>query len=171
MTTTAELLTDGFDRVREEVAGVLDGASDAVLRHRPGPGANTVSWLVWHLTRVQDAQLADALGHPDTWQTEGWEERFGLPFEPGATGYGQDPDEAARVTAGRELLAGYHEAVAHHVHEWLAGLGDADLDEVVDPGWDPPVTLGVRLVSVLADALQHVGQAAYVRGLAERAGT
>jgi len=80
-------------------------------------------------------------------------------------------DQPAWVTAGRELLAGYHEAVAHHVHEWLVGIGDADLDKVVDPRWDPPVTLGVRLVSVLADALQHVGQAAYVRGLAERAGT
>jgi hypothetical protein len=41
----------------------------------------------------------------------------------------------------------------------------ADLDRVVDKRWDPPVTLGVRLVSVVDDDAQHVGQAAYVRGL------
>lgn len=171
MTTTAELLHDGFERVREEVAAVLDGASDAVLRHRAGPRANTVAWLIWHLTRVQDAQVADALGHPDTWRGEGWMERCGLPFDPDATGYAQDPDEAARVDLGAAVLAGYHDAVAHHTLEWVAALADADLDRVVDERWDPPVTLGVRLVSVLADDLQHVGQAAYARGLAERAGT
>ena len=47
----------------------------------------------------------------------------------------------------------------------LAGLSEADLDRVVDERWDPPVTLGVRLVSVISDDLQHAGQAAYLRGL------
>lgn len=40
-----------------------------------------------------------------------------------------------------------------------------DFDRVVDTAWDPPVTLGVRLVSVYDDATQHAGQAAYLRGL------
>ena len=47
-------------------------------------------------------------------------------------------------------------------------LTDADLGRIVDERWDPPVTLGVRLISVISDGLQHAGQAAYVRGLAER---
>jgi hypothetical protein len=38
---------------------------------------------------------------------------------------------------------------------------------VVDASWDPPVTLGVRLVSVISDDLQHAGQAAYLRGMIE----
>ncbi len=49
--------------------------------------------------------------------------------------------------------------------EFVAGLSAADLDRVVDESWDPPVTLGVRLVSVVDDDAQHAGQAAYVRGL------
>ena len=48
---------------------------------------------------------------------------------------------------------------------YLATVTPEDLDRIVDERWDPPVTLGVRLVSVVSDDLQHAGQAAYVRGL------
>ena len=51
---------------------------------------------------------------------------------------------------------------------YLADLTEADLDRVVDEGYDPPVTLGVRLISISDDGLQHVGQAAYVRGILAR---
>jgi hypothetical protein len=47
----------------------------------------------------------------------------------------------------------------------LAGLPDGELDRVVDRRWDPPVTMGVRLISIADDCLQHVGQASYLRGL------
>lgn len=47
---------------------------------------------------------------------------------------------------------------------------DGDLKRAVDESWDPPVTLAVRLVSVISDGRQHAGQAAYVRGLVKRAG-
>jgi hypothetical protein len=40
---------------------------------------------------------------------------------------------------------------------------------VVDEKWDPPVTLGVRLVSMASDALQHAGQAAFIKGSLSRA--
>jgi hypothetical protein len=53
---------------------------------------------------------------------------------------------------------------------YLQGLTDGDFDEVVDRSWDPPVTRGVRLVSVVGDDLQHAGQAAFVRGIVERLG-
>ena len=96
---------------------------------------------------------------------DGWSERFGLPFEPRATGYGHSPAEVAAVRAEAELLLGYHDAVSARTTEWISGLGEGDLDRVVDESWDPPVTLGVRLVSVIADDLQHAGQAAYVRGM------
>jgi Protein of unknown function (DUF664) len=52
--------------------------------------------------------------------------------------------------------------------ELLVGYYDADLARIVDRSWDPPVSLGVRLVSVIADDLQHAGQAAFVRGTLQR---
>lgn len=164
--SVAELLSDAFQRVRELVEDVLRDLSAEQLAFRPAPAANSIGWLVWHLTRIQDNHLADAGNTEEVWTSEGFYERFQLPFDRAATGYGQDAEEVAAVRVrSPELLADYHAAVHRRTVEYLAGLTEADLGRVVDEGWDPPVTLGVRLVSVLSDDLQHVGQAGYLRGL------
>ncbi|OLT12892.1 hypothetical protein BJF78_22995 [Pseudonocardia sp. CNS-139] len=162
---TAELLTDAFGRIGDEVHAAVDGLSVEQLGHRVGPQANSIAWLVWHLARVQDDHVAEVAGTEQVWTAQGWAERFGLPFVPRATGYGQSSAEVAEVKADAELLAGYYDAVAAHTLAYVGGLSDADLDRVVDERWDPPVTLGVRLVSVIGDDEQHVGQAAFVRGI------
>ena len=134
----------------------------------PDGQANSITWLIWHLTRIQDDHIADAAGTGQVWLDGGWAARFGLPLDPADTGYGHDDAAVAavRVPSG-ELLTGYHDAVFEQTTRYVAGLADDDLDRVVDKRWDPPVTLGVRLVSVISDDLQHVGQAAYVRGLGD----
>jgi uncharacterized damage-inducible protein DinB len=162
---SAGLLREAFGRIRGSVHAVLDDISVDQLTFRVGDRANSISWLIWHLTRIQDDHVAGVAGTEQVWVAEGWAERFELPFGPLATGYGQDPHEAAAVDAGAVLLLGYHEAVHHQTVAFIAGLNDADLDRIVDESWDPPVTLGVRLVSVIEDDLQHLGQAAYIRGL------
>lgn len=168
----AALLTDAYGRVHEEVHGVLDGLDPALLGARVEPAANSIAWLVWHLTRVQDDHLADAFGTTQVWTGDGWADRFDLPFDPAATGYGQSRDDVdALGTVPAELLLGYHDAVHARTLELLAAVRPGDLDRVVDTRWDPPVTLGVRLVSVVSDDLQHVGQAAYARGVLVRSTT
>lgn len=164
MTTSAQLLQDLFDRIRQEAATVLDGISEAELAAAPG-GNNSVAWLLWHTARVQDAQIADVAGHEQLWTADGWARRFALPFDDSATGYGQSRQETAQVTASARLLRDYLEAVADRSNTYLATITDADLDEIVDENWDPPVTLAARLVSIAADDLQHLGQAAYIRGM------
>ena len=163
--TSAELLADAFDRIRQIVHRVLDGLEPGQLAFRVEPEANSIAWLVWHLTRIQDDHLADAFRAEQVWTAQGWVERFGLPFDPADTGYGHGPDEVAAVQVAGELLAGYHDAVHQQTTRQLAPIGDTDLDRIVDRSWDPPVSLGVRLVSVVADDLQHAGQAAFVRGV------
>jgi hypothetical protein len=167
---TADLLLAAFDNIRGGVHRVVDGCSPDLLSRQLDAEANTIAWLVWHLSRVQDDHVADVAGTEQVWVAEGWADRFGLPFEPGATGWGQSADEVAsvRVTSG-ELLTGYYDAVHERTVAFVRGLTADDLDRIVDESWDPPVTLGVRLVSVLGDDLQHVGQAAFARGLLERA--
>ncbi|MDQ2836209.1 MAG: DinB family protein [Actinomycetota bacterium] len=162
--TVTDILTDAFGRIRELVTVTAADLSPQQLAFRPNEQANSIGWLIWHLTRVQDDHLADAAGTEQVWTSQGWYDRFELPFEPAATGYGQDREEVAAVTATTDLLTGYHEAVYRRTVEYLSGLAEADLGRVVDESWDPPVTLGARLVSVLSDDLQHVGQAAYLRG-------
>src|SRR3954451_10811516 len=168
MATGSDLLIDGFDRVRETAQSAVDGLDEDALIWRPDPGANSIAWLVWHLTRVQDDPVAGVAGDEQLWTVGGWVERFRLPFDVGATGYGHSAAEVGEVRATPELLAGYQDAVHSATVHYLQTLKDDDYARVVDDRWDPPVTLAVRLVSVVNDASQHVGQAAYVRGLLTR---
>jgi hypothetical protein len=175
-----DVLTDGFSRVRDDVHALLsgdgrtgvgppDGVTHEQLVFRIDGSSNTIAWLLWHLARVQDDHVADAAGSEQVWTSEGWADRFGLPFPDSATGYGQGAHEVGEVRPSAELLQGYFAAVHARTAAYLDGLSDDDLDRVVDERWDPPVTLGVRLLSVIGDCLQHTAQAAYVLGVAQRA--
>ncbi len=161
--TSAELLTDAFGRVRETVHHAVGGLSDGQLAARLDDDANSIAWLCWHLTRVQDDHVADAFGTEQVWPR--FMARFGLPFGPDATGYGHSSAQVALVQVPGDLLTEYQDAVHARTVTLVSGLTDADLPRVVDERWDPPVTLGVRLVSVISDCLQHAGQAAFVRGI------
>ncbi|MCT4355957.1 DinB family protein [Streptomyces sp. Je 1-79] len=165
---SADLLVDAFGRVQEAVHGAVEGLSEDELAVRLDEDANSIAWLVWHLTRVQDDHVAGVFGTEQVWTEAGWKDRFGLPFSARATGFGHSSSQVAKVRAPAELLLGYYDAVHERSLEHLGGLTNADLGQVVDEGWDPPVTLGVRLVSVVAEGNQHAGQAAYVRGVVER---
>jgi uncharacterized damage-inducible protein DinB len=165
-----DLLRDLFDRVKTDVHGAVGGLDEVALTHRVGGGANSIAWLVWHLTRVQDDHVSEVAGREQVWTAQGWVTRFGLPFPASATGYGQSGDEAAAVRVDADLLLAYYDAVHEQTMQYLDGIGEDDLDRVVDRRWDPPVTLGVRLVSVADDDIQHAGQAAFVRGVVEHRG-
>jgi uncharacterized damage-inducible protein DinB len=164
-----ELLLNAFDNVEEAVRGAVEGIDPDLLTARIGPGANTIAWLVWHLTRIQDDHVAEVAGRPQSHTEAGWADRLALPFDVAATGYGFSAEDVAatRIT-DPDLLVGYHADVHRRTAEFLQTVTAGDLDRVVDRRWDPPVTLGVRLVSVITDDLQHAGQAVYLRGVLER---
>ncbi|GJF25517.1 MULTISPECIES: mycothiol transferase [Streptomyces] len=165
-----DILIEGYGRIQEEVHTAVEGLDPDGLNARPADDANSVAWLVWHLTRVQDDHIADAFGLDQVWLTQDWEKRFGLDLPRRDTGYGHSSAKVAKVRVdSADLLTGYYDAVHEQTLGALRSLAAKDLERVVDDNWDPPVTLGVRLVSVLSDDLQHVGQAAYVRGLVQSA--
>ncbi|MBY8852750.1 DinB family protein, partial [Saccharothrix sp. MB29] len=163
--TAVDVLLDGFARVRESVERVPEGLTPQQLTHRVGGTGNPIAWLLWHLTRVQDDHVAEVAGTEQVWTADGGAGRFDLPLPTGDTGYGHGGELVAAVTASADLLLGYHRAVHDRTAAYLRGLGPGDLSRVVDDSWDPPVTLAVRLLSVIEDDLQHVGQAAFVRGV------
>jgi hypothetical protein len=168
----ADLITDAFGRIRETVTDTLYGLTPEQLTYRVDVDANPIAWLTWHLTRVQDDHVAAAFGVPQVWSDGGWAARFGMPRSSMETGYGHNRVQVAAISeacAASELLADYYEAVYAQTAKLVSGVTDADLDRVVDTSWRPPVTLGVRLISVINDASQHVGQAAFVRGIVLRA--
>ena len=161
----AELLIDAYGRVREGALAAIDGLTEDQLAHRITPDANSIAWLVWHAYRVQDDHVADVAGLQQVWAARGFIEHFDLDLDEDDTGYGHTSAQVAAVRAPAELLARYVEEVHDQSVTWIAGLGEGDLDRIVDTSWDPPVSLGVRLVSVVDDGAQHIGQAAYLRGL------
>ena len=166
---TSEVYADAYGRIEGLVHRALDGLDEDTLTARLDEGGNSIAWLVWHLTRIQDDHLADVAGGEQVLTAGGFVERFGFPFDPHATGYGHRPGDVAQVSAPAALLREYFDAVHARTLSYLSGLSESDLDRIVDTRWDPPVTLGVRLVSVISDNLQHAGQALFVRGTIERA--
>ncbi|MGO4441902.1 mycothiol transferase [Mycobacterium sp. 2YAF39] len=164
-TAVRALLRDSFTRLIEHVEGLTDGLTDEVAFFRPTANANSISWLIWHSARQHDLQLAGIAGTEQVWFSDGWVDRFGLDLPRDAMGYGDGPDEVDKVRASADLLAGYYFAVHKATLEYLASVTPEELDRVVDDNWDPPVTAGVRLVSIVDDSAQHLGQAAYVRGI------
>ncbi|MDQ0633737.1 hypothetical protein QFZ40_001646 [Arthrobacter pascens] len=160
-----ELLLDAFGRIRETVAAALEGVDDGSLVRRPAGNGNSIAWLIWHLGRIEDAQIAAAAGLDQVWTSQEFVGRFGLPLPERDTGYGHSTENVDAVQAPPELLLEYYDAVHRQTREFVGTLDDEDFDRIVDTRWDPPVTLGVRLVSIIADCLQHVGQAAYAKGL------
>jgi hypothetical protein len=167
--SSAALLSDAFGRIRETVVAAIEGLTPAQLAYRVDQDANPAGWLIWHLTRVQDDHVAAAFGVPQVWVTGGWAARFGLPEDTLEIGYGHTSTRvagvAAAVAGSGPLLTEYHEAVYQQTIKHVSGIVDADLERVVDESWHPPVTLGVRLISVIDDDMQHAGQAAFVRGI------
>jgi hypothetical protein len=166
VTPTITLLRDAFGRVRELVEQQCADLDEATATYRVDPDANTPIWLLWHLSRVQDDHVAGLAGTAQAW--DHWRERFDLPFDPADVGYGQDSDDVAAVRSDPSLVDRYHADVHAATLAYLDRLDAAELERVVDERWDPPVTASVRLVSVLGDTLQHLGQSAYVMGIASR---
>jgi len=167
----ATVLTDAFGRIHEAAHQAVQGLSSSQLALRLDADANPVSWLAWHLARVQDDHVAAAAGIEQVWTTGGWWARMAVPVDAADIGYGHDRAQVAAVAdavSDAALLLGYLDATHEATLGVVAGLSDDDLDRIVDERWDPPVTMGVRLVSVVADNLQHAGQAAYLRGLLMR---
>lgn len=161
----AEVYLELYGRIPPLVRAAVEDLTPDELVAPPWPGANPVGWLVWHLTRVQDHHVSELLGEEQRWVTGGWAARFGLEPDPEDTGYGHSPEDVAAVRPESwRALVDHHDDVQSRTEAFLRALDPAELDRVVDRRWDPPVTLGVRLVSIADDSLQHVGQAAYARG-------
>ena len=162
----AALLLDLYSRIPALAHEAVEGADLRTLLQPPAPGANPIAWLIWHSARVQDHLIAELIDADQIWIQDDWARRFGLDPDPSNTGYGHS---VAEVTAVRpeqpSALLEYLDVVDRRTRTLLHGLTPSELDRVVDDRWDPPVTLGVRLISVADDGLQHVGQAAYARGL------
>ena len=162
-----DLLADGYDRVSQSLERTLKGLTQDDVNEQPHPDCNSVGWLAWHLTRVQDDHVAGLMGEEQLWTKDGWHAKFNRAPETKDIGFGHTSEQvAAFKSPDAKTVLEYHQAVLERSKRYFSTLSAADLDrELNEPWYQPLPTVGVRLISVLADSLQHAGQAAYVRGL------
>jgi hypothetical protein len=167
-----DLVLDALERIRSTLHRTLEGLTLDEIHYQPQSDANSIGWLAWHLTRVQDTSLAGIAGTEQIWISQGWQSRFHLHPDATPDGFGHTPEHVAAFRVSTvQLLLDYHESVLERSRTYVADLAPADFDRTLDePQWQPPPTVGVRLVSVISDNLQHAGQAAYVRGLLQGKG-
>ncbi len=161
------LIADLFDGLLRNLHAALDGVTPEQLTYRPAEHCNTLAWLVWHLTRVQDKRIGDLSGEAQVWVSQGWHARFGRKADPQDVGIGFKPEDVAGIRPeSGQLLFDYYDAVRARSRAYLATLSPEDLDRQLDPN-DPQITAGFRLRQCLLDNVAHAGQAAYLRGLIE----
>jgi len=160
-----DVLIDAAARPVEAATALRERLTPEVLAAHPGGHDNSPAWLLWHTAREIDAQRAGLSGTEQVWTAQGFRERFDLGELGDGIGYGHTPEQARAVTVtDADLLLEHLAAVTDELIRYLRTLDAADLDAVIDTSWEPPVTRGVRLISIIDDAAQHVGQAAYAVG-------
>ena len=162
-----QLLLDGYGRILETLERALKGLTQDDLNQRPSPDSNSMGWLAWHLTRVQDDHIADLMGGEQLWVSDAWHSKFDRAPDPADVGWGHSSEDvAAFKSPAAETILAYHRAVQERTKQYINTLSANDLDRELDEPWYQPLpTVGVRLISVMSDNLEHVGQVAYVRGL------
>lgn len=167
-----DLLVEALERIRSRTQRTLDDLTLKDVHRQPSPDSNSIAWLIWHLTRVQDTSLSGIMGIEQAWVIDGWHAKFGLPPDAKMDGFGDTPEQVAAFRVPSiQVLLDYHNHIAERSKAYIANLTGTDLDRTLnEPQWQPLPTVGVRLVSVLSDNFQHVGQAAYLRGLFQSKG-
>ena len=165
----AEVVNDALGRVNRILHRAMDGVAVRTLNMQPTPESNSMAWLAWHLCRVQDHHISDLLGVPQLWVSEGWHAKFGMAKDETETGTGHTLEQVVALKVDSAALPlGYADAVYERAKQYLATVQPGDLEEEIDePRYNPLPTVGVRLVSVIADNTQHAGQVMYARGLIE----
>jgi hypothetical protein len=151
-----------------EIRWVTAEATDEQLHERLTPSANSIAWLIWHLSRWRDHMSAKIMGEPEVWIRDGWTDRFDLP--PTATGLGDSYDRVAAFRPERALLFEYFEAAHAAATDRISRMTPDDLMKPVEyvpndlrPAWR-------CLIAMCGDSIQHTGQINFLRGLESDAG-
>ncbi len=163
-----QLIIDIFMRISQDLEQVLDGLTVDDLNQRPRPDCNSIGWLAWHLTRSHDRNISELMEQEQLWIRDKWHAKFNRAPDPAETGFGYSSEDVStfRSQDGKTLLE-YHHAVLELAKRYISGtLSETELKrESASPTFGNVATVRRRLVGVVNDGLQHVGQAAYVRGL------
>ena len=163
-----QLITDIYERILQELEHALDGLTVDDLNQQPCPDCNSIGWLTWHLTRVQDMISADLLGEGQLWTKDNWYAKFNRTFDPMDAGIGHSiADVVAFRAPDASTLLEYHRAVLEQSKRYITSkLSEAELNREFDnPIFSTITNVRTMLMRLINDNMQHLGQVAYVRGM------
>ncbi len=169
------MATEATDFVAASLEGVgrglhraMDALSAEKLNRCPSPDTNSMARLCWHLARCQDNWVASIAGAPEVYAADGWHAKLDFSFAIDDWGIGHAAEQVAqaRVESADGLL-GYYDAVAGQSRKVLAGLTAEDLERELPVYVEgrPPSSVRGRLMGLISDNTQHMGQIVYLRGL------
>ncbi|OFI50498.1 hypothetical protein BG261_01065 [Floricoccus tropicus] len=165
-----DMIVEAVERGHERFLSVLEGLTVEQVNDFPAkniaPSIKSVAWLSWHTAREMDYQISELKGTNPLWLVNGWKEKFNLDLPDDTEDWHHTPEQAAKVKVSDvDLLRGYLEDAANLTKEYLKTINENELDDIVDKNWNPPVSRGARLVSVIDDLAMHSGQVIYSRRL------
>ena len=161
----AKILSDMLEMSDSLVRRALEGLTDADLIKRPSDQDNTIGWLMWHKTRVEDIAFADASGEEQFWISDKWHEKFGMepnPGQMGFRGFARTSDEP-RVQERKTFSATPTPFGRARLRCWRASRPRTSTRKS-PPRWARPSKSGTTSGRVAADNIQHGGQICYLRG-------
>ena len=113
------------------VDDLFAGLDDAQVRARPH-GLNSVVWLVWHATRVEDAAVNRFVAdRPQVLTEEGWLDRLGAARRDVGSGMASLEVDALSADIDTAALRGYARAVADRTRSVAGSLAPAAWEEIV----------------------------------------
>ena len=172
MTTTKpflKIVDAGLRETFDDLVTALDGLTCDELNWRPTLESNSISWLVWHMARVEDNWVNLRLrGKDSVWDAEGWSEQLGVDVQ--GNGWGQSAEEIRGMPRiDVEHAMRYYRNVRAVTSVYFEDeMTEADLAAVVKhPSGNPKLnwTYAQVLGHLLSEEAQHLGQVSYLRGM------
>jgi hypothetical protein len=167
-----EMLAVGYSGILRTLDYTLKGLTKEDINWQPKPDCNSIGWMVWHPIRFQDMQISEFMGEEQLWIKDGWYKKWGRKADPKESGGGMTPEDLTKFKSpGAATVLAYAKAVVERSQKYFPTLKKADLDKILKGGPHKPYpTVGMMLMIILSDSLQHAGQAGYVRGLRQGIG-
>ena len=159
-----EFIEDALAKEHEFLMEAVNDLTPEEMAWRPGPEANPINWILWHMLRVEDMWIQFFIhNQPEIWERDGWHQKFGLPTRD--NGFGHTPEQVAEFpTLDLRDLLDYGVSVRHATLAYLKGLSPEDYD-VVPRERRPEMSVGAIFRQITGEFYQHQGHIAYLKGL------
>ena len=159
-----EFALEALERARAVTMIAIDGLTPEHFHWRPNPTANSIAFLLWHISRVEDRFTSDLRNMEEIWLTEEWHKKFAVAISENGIGWG--PEQIQDFRPAIELVVSYLQRVRNISLETISRLNISQFKEQLTPS-RPDFTVANTLQTIVYHENHHQGAIGYIRGLIE----